>query len=293
MPPTQKRELSQLVLTQCIHRACVLEAAAHKAGNVHPDAGFADLAFNDFLVSAAIASPILAGTPKLGVGSAIYEALSGTHAMVGRNTNLGIVLLIAPLAAVPSGVSLQNGIAEILNQLTVEDASQVYRAIRLVNPGGMGQSDSNDISDDPQDTLLEVMKQAVDRDLVARQYARDFDIVLDVGLPFLVSEPDFVNHWQDAIIALQLELMAQFPDTLIARKCGASVAAESADRARQVLNAGGVGTPQGLSKYLELDGWLREDGNSRNPGTTADLIAASLFAGFREGVLEMPQVTLS
>ena len=45
-----------------------------------------------------------------------------------------------------------------------------------------------------------------------------------------------------------------------------------------------------VREFREFDAWLRADGHRRNPGTTADLIAASLFAAFRDGILPMPSL---
>jgi triphosphoribosyl-dephospho-CoA synthase len=112
--------------------------------------------------------------------------------------------------------------------------------------------------------------------------------VLDTGLALLTAERDFAANWEVAVIRLHLHLMAAVPDTLIARKCGAAMAEEAGTRARAVLDAGWPETSAGHRKLEELDGWLRGDGHRRNPGTTADLVAACLFAGFRDGGLAFP-----
>src|SRR5437868_1352488 len=154
--PPQHATERQLLADQ-IRAACVLEATARKPGNVHPLHSFDDLTYEDFIVSAEKAAPILACTPELGVGRAVLEAVTATQACVGRNTNLGIVLLLAPLAAVPPEVRLADGIANILAGLTREDAELVYEAIRLAHPGGMGRVENQDISTPPTQTLLDVM----------------------------------------------------------------------------------------------------------------------------------------
>lgn len=122
-------------LAEAIRRACVLEASAAKPGNVHPRASFPDLTFEDFVRSAEAASPVLARAAELGVGRAIFQAIEATRAVVSSNTNLGIVLLIAPLSAVPLDQSLRDGIGNVLERLTRDDAVWVYRAIRLAQPG--------------------------------------------------------------------------------------------------------------------------------------------------------------
>src|SRR5262245_25672487 len=169
-------------LEEMLRAACVLEATARKAGNVHPHASFTDLTYDDFVVSADAIAPILARTPELGVGPAILGSVMATHKRVGRNTNLGIVLLLAPLAAVPAGAPLADGIRNILDGLTLGDADCAYRAIRLAAPAGMGEVEDQDVSRQPTGTLLEAMRLAADRDLIAREYAHNFSLVLEFGL---------------------------------------------------------------------------------------------------------------
>jgi len=274
---------ASLSIEACVRLACFLEATARKPGNVHPQASFDDLCYLDMLRSAEAIAPVLATSRKLGVGRTVFEAIRCTHETVGQNTNLGIVLLLVPMAAVPTERSLADGISEVLSQLTEEDAIYVYRAIRLSNAGGMGTADEQDVSDDPSETLLEVMKRAAHRDTVAQQYASQFELVLDIGLPFLQKQPDFLHCWEEAIIGLQLLLMREAPDTLIARKCGRPTAEKSAQLAANVLDAGWPEKSAARRKLDELDGWLRADGHRRNPGTTADLVTACLFAALRDG----------
>ncbi len=280
--PLQK---DRQLLEDQIRAACVLEATARKPGNVHPQRSFPDLTYRDFLDSAEAVAPILSRTAEIGVGQAIRDAVAATQELVGRNTNLGIVLLVAPLAAVPAAVRLVDGIGAVLAGLTLHDADLVYEAIRLAHPGGMGQVDDQDISAPPTQSLVEVMRLAADRDMIARQYAESFSTVLGIGLPYLAKTTDFERHWEPAIVGLQLELLSQYPDSLILRKCGSEIAAETSQRARAVLQAAQPGTRNAQIELNKFDRWLRADGNRRNPGTTADLIAASLFAAFRDGGL--------
>ncbi len=276
-------------LAKAIRLACVLEASAAKPGNVHPRAAFADLTFEDFVRSAEVIAPVLAHTLDRGVGRTIFQAIEATRAVVTSNTNLGIVLLLAPLAAVPLDRPLRDGIDDVLGRLTRDDAAWVYRAIRLAQPGGLGTAASEDVADEPTGTLLEAMTLAAERDGVAAQYANGFAWVLQEGAPFLASiGSDFATHWEAAIIELQLRLMAKHPDTLIVRKCGTEVAQEASCRARHCLQSL-AGLPlesdQRVECVIEFDHWLRADGHRRNPGTTADLIAACLFAAIREGAI--------
>ena len=278
-------------LESWIRAACLLEATARKPGNVHPEASFVDLEYADFVCSAEAAARPMAHAAAMGVGRAVFAAIEATRQRTPRNTNLGIALLIAPLAAVPAGVSLRTGIEAVLSALSLEDADQVYRAIRLAQPGGMGRAEDQDISEAPQVTLREAMRMAADRDAIAAQYAGRFELVLEFGLPWLAANSDFASDWETVVIGLQLALMCRQPDTLIARKCGLDTAREASERAEAVLDAGWPTTEAGSQALAAFDAWLRADGHRRNPGTTADLIAACVFAAFREGVIAVPDLS--
>lgn len=265
---------------ELVRTACVLEVTARKPGNVHPEADPA--VYDDFLKSADAVAPVLAQAAARGIGPTVLDAVRATRRVVDHNTNLGIVLLLAPLAAVPHGVPLEAGIEAVLARTTRDDARDVYEAIRLADPGGLGSVPREDVAEPPSCTLLEAMRLAADRDLVARQYANGFREVLGDGVPRLRELWSRPSEWECAVLDLHLHLMSRYPDSLIARKCEATVANESACRAAAVLKAGGPTTNLGTQRLAQLDAWLRGDGNRRNPGTTADLVAASLFAFLRD-----------
>jgi triphosphoribosyl-dephospho-CoA synthase len=272
----------------CAQVACVWEATARKPGNVHRYRDFADAGYVDFLLSAAALAPVLATACQRPVGATILEAVRATRRVVGTNTNLGITLLLAPLAAVPPDDDPRAGVGRVLAGLTVEDARLAYEAIRLAAPGGLGRAAEQDVSAEPTQTLRDVMALAAGRDLIARQYAGGFAEVFDGGAPAIRAGLGYTGSVEGAIIHAHLTLMAHHPDTLIVRKRGATEAAEAAARARRVLEAGWPHRPAGSAALAELDAWLRGEGNGRNPGATADLIAASLFVLLREGTIPLP-----
>ncbi len=278
-----------LSLGQCAALACLLEATAPKPGNVHRGADFEDLTFVDFAASAVLIGPAIERAETTGVGQAVYDAVAATRHFVGSNTNLGIALLIAPLAAVRRQVPLAAGIGGVLQQLTADDSRLVYAAIQLAQPGGLGQVDQMDVSGPPPDDLLAAMRLAADRDQIARQYVDDFRLILGVIVPRLVSGRTH-NGWSltDTIIRVQLELLSEHPDSLIARKCGPEMAQRVVTRAARVLTLGEPGDEAYHEGLADFDFFLRSDGHRRNPGTTADLLAAGLFAALREGLLAPP-----
>jgi len=268
--------------------ACLLEVTAPKPGNVHRGADFDDMTFMDFVVSATAIGPMMDAAVENGVGETVVEAVRATRQMVDVNTNLGTVLLLAPLACVPRELSLESGVTEVLRALTPDDARKVYEAIRLAEPGGLGEVDAMDVADEPPSDLLAAMRSAAERDMVARQYAEDFEHILRFVAPTLHRGTQAGWSLTETIIHTQLQLLAQFPDSLIARKCGPDIAREAADRAAAVLDTGNPGDEQYLQALVDLDFWLRSDGHRRNPGTTADLIAAGLFVVLRDRLIEAP-----
>ncbi len=268
--------------------SCVIEATARKPGNVHRLADFADLGYLDFILSAGAIVDALDHAAETGVGRAVHAAIAATRRVVETNTNLGIVLLLVPLAAVRPDEPLQAGVERVLSQTTVDDARWVYRAIRAAQPGGLGAVADQDIANEPTVTLREAMALAADRDLVARQYTTGYRDVLDHATPILTQALDTGEPLETAVIMCYLALLADRPDTLIARKHGGRVAGEVSRRAGQALEAGWPGSGDGQRLCDEFDRWLRDPDRRYNPGATADLVAAALFAALRDGKIKTP-----
>ena len=145
-----------------------------------------------------------------------------------------------------------------------------------------------DVAGEAPADLLTAMRAAADRDLVALQYVENFQMVLEEALPGLVASTTRGWSLTDSIIQTHLTLIAQHGDSLIARKCGGELAGKASTIAKQVLDCGGPGDEPYYEALADFDFWLRSDGNRRNPGTTADLVAAALFAGLRDGLLPPP-----
>lgn len=269
--------------------ACLMEVTTPKPGNVHRGRDFDDVDFLDFVVSAAAIAGPLDRARRIGVGAAVYEAVEATRRLVATNTNLGIVLLLAPLTAVPEDVALRDGVASVLAATTIDDARAVYRAIRWARPGGLGTVADQDVGVEPTVTLLRAMELAADRDLVARQYANGYREVFEGALPALRASIDAGRPLETSIVAAYLAVLADHPDTLIARKRGQGEAQEASRRAADVLAAGWPDRAAARALCDDFDAWLRGIGHARNPGATADLITAALFAALRDGIIPLPR----
>jgi len=272
----------------CAQIACIWEATARKPGNVHRQRDFDDTSYTDFLLSAAALAPAMTTACQRRVGVTVLDAVRATRRIVGTNTNLGMVLLLAPLAAVPPEQELRGGVERVLSALDVEDARLVYEAIRLASPGGLGRAAEQDVHTQPTQTLRQVMALAADRDLVARQYANGFAEVFEDGVPALSAGLAETGSLEGAILFAFLQLMAHYPDTLIARKRGRDEAEEASRRARAVLEAKWPHDRTGWTTLADFDCWLRAEGRSRNPGATADLLTACLFVLLRENTITLP-----
>ena len=260
--------------------ACLLEVSAAKPGNVSPGRHFADLRYEDFLTSAVAIGPAFTRVGDQRVGQTIRQAIEMTACWTSTNTNLGIVLLFAPLAkaAVMAGDGdVRAALRNVLDESTVEDARDVYAAIRRARPGGLGRSDAQDVASEPDVTLLEAMRLAADRDGIAREYATTFAVTFERGVPTLTRARVDGLSWSDAVIETYLSLLAHSIDTHIVRRTGAAAAERVSALAREALQAGGVRSIAGRQAVEDMDRAMRDARNSNNPGTTADLTAAAIF----------------
>lgn len=260
--------------------ACLLEASAPKPGNVSPGIAFHDMRYEDFLASAAAIAPAFLEAGVQPVGQTIRRSIEDTRRWTGANTNLGIVLLLAPLARAAHASSpkaLRDRVREVIGATTVSDATSVYSAIRLARPGGLGQVAAEDVAAAPTVTLAKAMALAADRDDIAREYVTAFARTFTVGAPALTKARSVGLDWPDAIVECYLALLADAPDTLIARKLGPDAADAVRDRAIAVRVAGGMRSDAGRRAVASFDLELRDSRNSRNPGTTADITAAAVF----------------
>jgi len=294
--------------------ACLLEASAEKPGNVTPTHAFADMAYEDFLRSAVAIGPEMARAGERNAGQTILAAVEATRRWTQANTNLGIILLFAPLAKAAlrqdaggkmqdasgrwqvAGGDLRTALKKVLRDLTVADAEAAYEAIRRAEPGGFEEAVEHDIHERPTITLREAMAGAVERDSIAAEYLSDYAITFERGLPLLErilasglqltsKQSDFCMR-SGAVVQLYLELLAEVPDTLIARKNGRETAVAVSQGAAEVLSRGGIFSSQGRQAVLEFDQTLRKNHNVLNPGTTADLVSAILFTALLEGKIK-------
>jgi triphosphoribosyl-dephospho-CoA synthase len=260
--------------------ACLAELAALKPGNVHVFAAGHDMTTAQFEASARASSPAM-GEPGMTVGARILGAIQRTRQVVDCNTNLGIVLLCAPLAQAalsPSPCGLRDRLVRVLDELTVADAEQAFAAIRLAQPGGLGTAPENDVRQPATVPLSVAMAGAAARDRIAGQYATAFADVFEIGVARLRSGLSrwTSQHW--ATTFAYLGFLASLPDSHIARKFGLERAQAACTMTRPLDRLmQDAGDPEHVvPRLLAFDAELKAAG--LNPGTSADLTVASLFA---------------
>jgi triphosphoribosyl-dephospho-CoA synthase len=266
------------VIGEAFVAACRDEIEAPKPGNVHIYSGGHGMTADDFLRSAKAAAPCLS-RPFAPVGERILSAIEATWTAVGMNTNLGIVLLCAPLAAAADlGSDIRAAVPKVLAGLTRADACSAFKAIVRASPAGLGQSSRHDVHGPAEATLLEAMREAAGRDRIAYQYSSGFADIFSTGLTALdaARKAGWPAPWP--AVSVYLSFLAGFPDSHILRKYGVEEAAFVQDEALKMRKnfVESSNPANALPDLLDFDRRLKARG--LNPGTTADLTVASLFA---------------
>ncbi len=143
------------------------------------------------LRSAIALGPELGRAADRGVGDTVLAAVRATRRVAGANTNLGIALLLAPLArAALLGGPLRQRAEEVLDALTLDDARAAYAAIRMAGAGGLDEPVEHDVRAAPTIALRDAMATAADRDSVAAEYATGYAVTFELGLPALAGALD-------------------------------------------------------------------------------------------------------
>jgi triphosphoribosyl-dephospho-CoA synthase len=313
-----KRHEAEVYVGRCATLAALLEVSAYpKPGNVHRTRDFPKTRYEHFLAGSVAlneatrklaaqgfeASGGSIGWDEIGVGQLALEAVSDSLGWQGGgNVNLGVVLLFAPIAAA-AGATLQESpevealvlresLRSVINNTTPNDAVNVYEAIRVsMAPGVLGEAEELDVLDDSTSDrirdegldLQDVFSRCSERDSICSEWTSDFRITFETGYPYLKRALEDYGDVNSASVDTFLLILSGNPDSLIRRKSGHDRALEVSDRARLILDEGGSRTSSGARMLGELDAELQDAGGALNPGTTADLTAASTFLALLEG----------
>ena len=306
-------------ISKCLECAILFEVGADKPGNVNLMVGFEGTRYEHFLASAVAAAPSFESAAKRGVGVSlgkIHISDVGLGRIIkdcvadintwqrGGNTLLGTVILLSPIAVAAGMTStkeehifkipeLRENLKLVVESTTPEDAVDVYEAIKIANPSGLGTVPELDINDPnavnkirkEKISLYDIFVIASKYDAVCSEWVKNYPITFDVAYPYLVEQTRKTENLNVAIIHTFLKVLAEHPDTFIARKAGMERARETSSIAREILKLGGLETSAGRKSLREFDYELRKSSNLLNPGTTADIIATaialSVLGGYR------------
>lgn len=271
-------DLSQQ-LAKAYQLACLAEIEALKPGNVHLFADGHGMRVQDFIRSAEASSAIIA-QPELALGERIYRSVEATWTAVNCNTNLGIILLCAPIiqaALLQNGCVLRNQLTAVIANTTQIDATWLFKAIQKANPAGLGSASKHDVNHAVDCSLHEAMCAAAEKDFIGEQYANGFWHIFEQGLPCFEAA---LLRWQRpawAVTALYLFWLSHYPDSHIARKYGIALAKTIQDEALEHHHAfQALDNPKHyLPQLLTFDQSLKS--RAINPGTSADLTVATLL----------------
>jgi triphosphoribosyl-dephospho-CoA synthase len=273
--------LDPATVAAAVREACLAELRAFKPGNVSFASAGHGMQAADFVASAHAVAGIIAA-PAAGVGERILRAIESTRTVVNFNTNLGIVLLCAPLVQAAMQLSAERSLRlrldRVLAALDVTDAELAFSAIRLARPGGLGESDRYDVSQAPRVTLLEAMREARQRDRIAAQYVTRYHDVLETGVPVARRAARRWGRADWVAVTVYLAFLSRFADSHIARKHGNETAFAVTREAGELvmLLAGSTDPGEAMPMLEAFDRRLKA--RSVNPGTSADLTVATLFA---------------
>ena len=284
--------------------ASVLEVSGWpKPGNVHRTRNYDDMVFQDFIISGVVIGNIMEelanqakeidDLSKAELGKYILQAVSETDKWISTNTNLGIMMMCIPIAAaaaISDGFDeIQENVGRLMDATTVDDAVNLYDAINIADAGGMGDQEEFDVmSEKAKDelrannqTMYDVLEISAGWDRLANELTNKMPVCFEIGFPtfrdFLATcdDEDVVNK---ATVLTFMTILSQIPDTLISRKYGDEIAESVSKKAEGILQF--KDDDSFVEKLLEFDDYLYE--NKYNPGTTADLTAASIFLSYLE-----------
>lgn len=305
-------------LMRCVNLASLLELSGWpKPGNVHRTRNYKDTRFEHFLAGISAIQPnfkkfcnnVYNDSEKIDenysyvkLGLFFREAAKKMMKwQKGGNVLLGHILILAPLVAaaaiclkfnIEKFENFTSNIKKVIDDSTVEDTINLYEAIKICNPGGLGRIEQYDIHSidsignikKDNINLKKIFELSKDYDLISSEYSSGFAIILNKGLPFYFDTFNQTNDINKATVNTFLKILSEYPDTLIIRKSGISDAQNISQKADRILKKGGISTNAGLKLIKKLDNILYEKNGKLNPGTTADIIAGIIFCSLLFGL---------
>ena len=302
-------------LESSFKKACFLDVLVSKPGNVSLSSPGHGMTAKQFIESSKAVGPFLFDKKK-SLGKKIEESVNASFKTSECNTNLGIILLCAPLIQAFQNLGnidyhyhkekndifciLKNEIRTVIKNTTIEDTKYFFRGIKKANPGGLGSVEVGDVKFNPKINLYDSMYISKDRDLISKQYSNFFsDIFEHVSEQFLefeelktsrkFSEYQKKLNLNNFVLKIFFRWLISFPDTHISRKYGEETAKNIQNEALMLLFGNHdieTFTKEKKTKIplppekilLNWDFSLKS--RKINPGTSADLTVCSLFLFF-------------
>jgi triphosphoribosyl-dephospho-CoA synthase len=282
--------ISPQQLSDLYQQACEVELQAFKPGNISVYADGHDMTVADFRISAEVSAAPLCNS-DYSLGEKIFYAVKATREAVACNTNLGIILLCAPLIHAVGytrpDLTLRQALSQVLNTTTLEDAEWVFKAITLASPGGLGSSDDQDVSEKPTVNLAEAMRLASARDRIALQYITGYQDIFDFAVLIYYNAMSKWGYQDWAAVSVYAGLLSQFPDSHIERKYGNQYSEMLAGKMSQLSDE--LSKAESPEHTLPLLHSMDQELKSRgvNPGTMADMTVATVLTVLLEDVIKL------
>ncbi|MEJ2251702.1 MAG: triphosphoribosyl-dephospho-CoA synthase [Candidatus Lokiarchaeota archaeon] len=289
-------------IIRCSTLSSLLELSGWpKPGNVHRTHDFEDTRFEHFLSAISAIQPsfhkfckrIFDSVQKfdqnydlINLGSVYFESVNTMMDwQMGGNVLLGHILILTPLLASTTLClkfnklkfkHLKRILLKIIEDSTVEDTINLYKAIRKANPGGLGK--------------VQVLKWLLihlfskEYDLISREYATGYQIIFNTGIPYYIEKFKSTKDINVATVDTFLRILSLFPDSLIIRKSNEKNALKISQEASKIIRMGGISKKDGLKATLELDKFIQRRKGKLNPGTTADILAGVIFCSLISGI---------
>ena len=294
-------------VSNCASLAALLEVSAYpKPGNIHRLNDFPETIYEHFLAGGVSLGPVMGELALRGhrshdlaevrLGQGIKEAVDAMFRwQKGGNIHLGTILLFSPLSAAAGAIlsdcrveiqELRDYTSRIIANATPLDSIDIYAAIgKAMSSENLGTTDALDVTDNDSSerikreniTPLEIFKLCKDKDLICHEWVTGFKTVFETGYPYLKEKIMSGSKINDATVDTFIKLLSENPDSLITRKTGTESAQQVSEKANQIIEAGGAESEEGKTMLWSLDEELRKEEGRLNPGTTADLTAASLY----------------
>lgn len=274
--------LSENQVKMAFEYACKLDVFSIKPGNVLIDYPAYGMTHKDFLQSSMACSDIIC-EHNMDIGKKILECVKASVDVVGCNTNLGIILLCVPIV---EAIYLdekhkfhQDNLKIVLDGINLKQTKSIYKAINIANAGGMGSKTKFDLKStkNADFKIMDAMKFASEYDYIAAEYSSYFNNIINIISKNWRNYFNKMNNAECATTATFLQQISANPDSLIARKHDLNTAKQVSDKLKDISEEYcKLKNPNILNNQLLLiDSELKIQG--LNPGTTADVVVASIF----------------